>query len=500
MYAAALLSDEADLAYASATDVAAAIRARQVSPVEAVQAAACRIEDRDPTLNAFVFLAIDEALDRARAAEKALMSGGAIGPLHGVPTAMKDLFDFKPGWPSTFGGVPALGGFTPDFSCSWVERIEAAGAIVLGKTNSPVFGFSGVCDNQLFGPTGNPFAPARNSGGSSGGSAAAVADGMVAFAEATDGGGSARIPAAWCGVVGFKQSLGRVPLVMRPNQFGPAPFMFEGLVARTVADIALGLTVLSGTDPRDPYAMLGAADFERDPRRSVGSLRIAYSPDLGGIPVDRRIAAVVEDAVQDLSAAGATVDRVSLTLPRDQLELAETWCRLIAAPTLQGVDGFAAAGIDLLADHRSELPAHLLRWLDEAQTMSVREYVGLQTARTEVYDMLQGVFADHDLLVTPTVGCLPVENTGAPGEVPLPDAIEDVKVDGAIGWTLTYPANFTGHPAASVPAGQVDGLPVGMQIMGRLGADGDVLAAAGATERIRPWSDTYAVPAGRSLG
>ena len=168
-----------DLAYASATEVAAAIRARQISPVEAVQAAAERIEDRNPTLNAFVFLAIDEALEQARTAEKTLMSGEAIGPLHGVPTAMKDLFDFKPGWPSTFGGVPALKSFTPDFSCSWVERMEAAGAIVLGKTNSPVFGFSGVCDNQLFGPTGNPFAPARNSGGSSGGAAAAVADGMV---------------------------------------------------------------------------------------------------------------------------------------------------------------------------------------------------------------------------------------------------------------------------------------------------------------------------------
>jgi amidase len=163
------------------------------------------------------------------------------------------------------------------------------------------------------------------------------------------------------------------------------------------------------------------------------------------------------------------------------------------------VDGLAAAGIDLLADHRAQLPAHLLRWLDEAQTMTVREYLGLQSARTEVYDMLQGVFADHDLLDTPTVECLPVENTGAPGGVPLPEAIEGVAVDGAIGWTLTYPANFTGHPAASVPAGQADGLPVGMQIMGRPGTDGDVLAAAGAMERMRPWSETYAMPAERPL-
>jgi amidase/aspartyl-tRNA(Asn)/glutamyl-tRNA(Gln) amidotransferase subunit A len=131
--------------------------------------------------------------------------------------------------------------------------------------------------------------------------------------------------------------------------------------------------------------------------------------------------------------------------------------------------------------------------------MPVREYLALQTARTEVFDMLQGVFADYDLLVTPTVGCLPVENTGAPGEVPLPEVIEGVAVDGAIGWTLTYPANFTGHPAASVPVGQIDDLPVGLQIMGRLGADGDVLAAAGAMERIRPWDETYAVPAARPL-
>jgi amidase/aspartyl-tRNA(Asn)/glutamyl-tRNA(Gln) amidotransferase subunit A len=131
--------------------------------------------------------------------------------------------------------------------------------------------------------------------------------------------------------------------------------------------------------------------------------------------------------------------------------------------------------------------------------MSVREYLALQTTRTELFDMLQGVFAGYDLLLTPTLSCLPVQNTGAAGEVPLPDAVEGVAVDGAIGWTLTYPANLTGHPAASVPAGLLDGLPVGLQIMGRMGADGDVLAAAGAMERIRPWSASYAVPAARSL-
>jgi amidase len=287
---------------------------------------------------------------------------------------------------------------------------------------------------------------------------------------------------------------------MRPNQFGPGPFLFEGVVARTVADVALGLTVLAGTDPRDPFALLGGLDATEEPERSVQGLRVAWSPDLGGIPVDPRIAAQAEAAVRDLERAGAHVERVDLQLPRDQLELAETWCRLIAAPSLQLVDGLRAAGVaDLLGEHRADLPPHVRRWLDEAATMTVRDYMALQTTRTEVFDMLQAVLDGHDLLACPTVGTLPVPNTGAPGEVPLPEAIEGTAVDGAIGWTLTYPANFTGHPAVSVPAGAVEGLPVGLQLLGRLGADGDVLAAAGALERIRPWADAYAVPAGRAL-
>jgi len=221
--------------------------------VKAVEYFVGRIEERNPSLNAFVHQGFDEARERAVDAERRLGTGEELGPLHGVPTAMKDLFDFKPGWPATFGGIPALRDNTTDFGCMWVERMEAAGAIILGKTNSPVMGFRGTCDNPLFGPTRNPFDTTHNSGGSSGGSSAAVADGLVPFAEATNGGGSARIPASWCGLVGYKQSWGRTPLVMRPNAFGgTAPLLFEGLVTRTVEDAALGLTALSGPDPRDP--------------------------------------------------------------------------------------------------------------------------------------------------------------------------------------------------------------------------------------------------------
>jgi amidase len=489
-----------EFGYWSATELAAAIRARQVSPVEVMESFISRIEQRNASLNALVFTAFDEALERARAAERAVASGEQLGLLHGVPTAIKDLFDFKPGWPATLGGIPALRDYRLPVSCMWAERMESAGAIIVGKTNSPVMGFRGTCDNPLFGPTRNPFDLTRNSGGSSGGGAAAVADGMLPLAEGTDGGGSVRIPASWCNVLGFKQYWGRVPLVMRPNAFGATnPFIFEGLLTRTVADAAIGLTALSGPDPRDPFSRAERPDFTAAPRRGIAGMRVAYSPDFGGFPVDPRVARVVEQAVTALGEAGATVEPVTLRLPRDQFELGELWCRLISPLNIETLDGLAAQGIDLLGEHRDQMPAPYLRWMDEAQQTSLRQYSAYQVIRSEIFDMVQAVFADHDLLVTPTLACLPVANSPTRGETLGPSAVNGIGVDPSIGWCLTYPLNFTGHPAASVPAGLADNLPVGMQVIGRLGADADVLAAAAAAEQHRPWYIHYAIPGQRPL-
>jgi amidase/aspartyl-tRNA(Asn)/glutamyl-tRNA(Gln) amidotransferase subunit A len=194
---------------------------------------------------------------------------------------MKDLFDYKPGWPTTFGGVRALKDFVPDYYCVFAERIERAGAILVGKTNSPVMGFRGVCDNPLFGPSCNPFDLTKNTGGSSGGSAAAVADGLVPFAEGTDGGGSIRIPAAWCGVYGFKGSFGRVPVVIGRNAFwGATPFVAEGPIARTVADAALVLTAASTSSPtsRRPRAARSRACVSPTARTGASSPSILPSP------------------------------------------------------------------------------------------------------------------------------------------------------------------------------------------------------------------------------
>ena len=483
-------SDE--LAYATATELASRIRRRDLSPVELMDAVITRIEARNPSLNALVFTAFDEAREQAQRAEAAVTSGEQLGPLHGVPTALKDLFDFKPGWPATFGGIPALKDFSVPAHCTYAERMEAAGAILVGKTNSPVMGFRGTCDNYLFGPSRNPFDTARNTGGSSGGSAAAVADGLVPFAEGTDGGGSIRIPASWCGVYGFKQSFGRVPMYARPNAFGhDTPFLFEGPIARTVEDAALVLTAINGHDPRDPFSAEGWQDFTPAVRRSIKGMRIGWSPDLDVYPVDPRVAAVAEGAVRALADAGAIVEPVKLGLKRHQRELSDLWCRLIAPMNVRALEGMSAAGYDLLGKHRDDFPPQYLRWLDVARGMSALDVLRDQELRTEVYDAIQGVLDRYDLLASPTLACLPVEN-GTDGNTVGPAEVAGEAVDPLIGWCMTYLVNFTGHPAASVPAGLAEGrLPVGLQLIGRRWADADVLAASAALERVRPWRESY---------
>jgi amidase/aspartyl-tRNA(Asn)/glutamyl-tRNA(Gln) amidotransferase subunit A len=485
------MGDTDELASLSASELADRIRRREVSPVEVVDAAIGRIERRNPSLNAFVHMGFDDARQQARSAEAAVVAGEETGPLHGVPTAIKDLFDFKPGWPATFGGIRALRDFRPDWSCAFAERIEAAGAIILGKTNSPVMGFRGTCDNYLFGPSRNPFDTTKNTGGSSGGSAAAVADGLVPLAEGTDGGGSIRIPASWCGVYGFKQSFGRVPFITRPDAFMSLnPFLFEGPITRTVADAALALTALAGYDSRDPFSLDEQIDFRDAVDRPVSGWRIAYSPDFGGFPVDVRVAEVVAAAVQSFEEAGAHVEEVKIDLGFDQRELSDLWCRLIMPINIETFEGFKAAGVDLLGEHRDDFPPQYLRWVDEGYRLTALDVQRDQQMRSRVYDAVREVLDEHRLLVTPTLACLAVDNADDRNTIG-PSEINGTAVDPLIGWCLTYPINYTGHPAASVPAGMADGLPVGMQLIGRRYADTDVLAASAACERIRPWHDTY---------
>jgi amidase len=494
------MSLQAELAYRSATELAALVRQRVLSPVELLEAAIERIEERNPSLNAFVHTGFEEAREQAREAQRQLVSGAELGPLHGVPTAIKDLFDFKPGWPSTYGGIRALKDNIVGFSCPWCERIERAGAIVVGKTNSPIMGYRGTCDNYLFGPTRNPFDVSKNTGGSSGGSAAAVADGMLAFAEGTDGGGSVRIPAAWCNVFGFKQSLGRVPFVARPNAFlGTNPFLFEGIISRTVEDAALALGAISGYDARDPLSFPSAIDATAAVRRSCRGMRIAFSPDLDVYPVEASVASVVRAAAQAFEELGAHVEEVKVGIERDQRELSDVWSRMILPVNIEAIESLKSQGIDLLSEHREDLPPQYLRRIEEGYRLGALDVARDQQIRTEIFDAFQSLFGRYDLLVTPTLACNPVDNA-RDGNTTGPSVINGVEVDELIGWCLTYLTNFTGHPSASIPAGMACGrYPVGLQIIGRMLGDEDVLAASAAFERLRPWCEAYEICRTRAL-
>ena len=490
---------EDELAYASAAEIAGRVRRREVSPVEVMEATLARIERRNPSLNALIFTDPDGAMDNARKAEAAVTRGDALGPLHGVPSAIKDLFDFKPGWPATFGGVRALKDNIAHWYCPFAERIEKAGAILVGKTNAPVMGLRGTCDNPLFGPSRNPFDTSRNTGGSSGGSAAAVADGLLPLAEGTDAGGSIRIPAAWCGVYGYKASYGRIPVVIRPNAFaGDLPFVFEGPITRTVEDAAIALTALSGYSPADPLSLDETIDFAVAMKRDIKGWKIGYSADFDVFPVDPRIAAVVEKAVRAFEDAGAHVEPVTLGIKRSQRELSDAWSRLMMPLNLGAFEAVKAAGLDLLADHAEDFPPEYLHWIEIGKTMTITDLNRDQAIRTEVYDAIQTAFSRYDLIVSPTLASMPVKNRDD-GNTVGPSEVNGEAVDPLIGWCLTYPVNFTGHPAASIPAGEVDGLPFGMQIIGRRYADADVLAASAAFEALRPWAARYAACARRPI-
>jgi amidase/aspartyl-tRNA(Asn)/glutamyl-tRNA(Gln) amidotransferase subunit A len=480
-----------ELCFLPAAELAARIRRRDLSPVEVCEAYLHRIEARNPVVNAYTLVLWDQAMEAARRAEEAVMSGKHLGPLHGVPVGIKDLDDVA-GVPTSMGSRAVLDR-VPKTSASAVERLLEAGSIVLGKTNTPEFGHKGITDNLRFGPTSTPFALGFNAGGSSGGSAAAVADGMAALGQGTDGGGSVRIPASFSGVVGFKPSFGRIPSVTRPDGFLWAhPLVHIGPLTRTVADAALMTSVMAGPHPRDPLSLPDdGADYIAGANRAAARLRLAYSPRLGGFPVDAKVAAVVAGAVDALCESGADVDEVELDFRAGHGALADLWVRTISIHYAAIAVHWKGFGIDLLGDHGEVLTPQFREMLQSAHRVSAVDHALDDVLRSGVFDGLQDVFDRYDLILAPTLATPPVPN-GADGNTIGPTAINGEAVDPLIGWCMTYPINFTGHPAISVPAGFTpEGLPIGLQVIGRRHADETVLAFAGHFERVRPWFHTY---------
>lgn len=480
-----------ELCFLPVAELAARVRRRDVSPVEVVEAYLDRIERRNPVINAYTLVLADDARKAARAAEALVMAGGPLGPLHGIPVGIKDLDDVA-GVPTSMGSL-AVRDRVPKSSSIMVERWLAAGAIVLGKTNTPEFGHKGITDNPRFGPTSTPFAIGRNAGGSSGGSAAAVADGLAALAQGTDGGGSIRIPASFSGCVGFKASFGRIPTVTRPDGFlWGHPLVHIGPLARTVADAALATQAVAGPHCRDPFSLPDQGlDFIRAAAAATQGLRVAFSPRLGSFPVHPDVAVVVREAVGVMASNGFEIEERELAIGPHHSELAALWVRTIGVHYGAIADYLKTEGLDLVGDHRHELSPDFLTMIEASRTVGAVDHARDDVLRTQVFDALEDTFEAFDVIVSPTMAVPPVLNA-ADGQTRGPTSINGEPVDPLIGFCMTYPINFTGHPAISVPAGlTADGLPIGLQIIGRRHDDETVLSVAAAVEQIRPWFGAY---------
>ena len=463
-----------DLCFTPATELARLYRARRVSPLDVMTAVLARIDAVNPRLNAYVTVARESALAAARRATAALGRARALPPLHGVPVSIKDLTSTK--GIRTTKGSKIFEHHVPDTDALIVERLKAAGAIVVGKTNTPEFGAGANTFNAVFGATRNPWNPALTCGGSSGGAAVALATGMGPLAQGSDLGGSLRTPAAFCGVVGFRTTPGLVPVY--PRDLAWDTTSVSGPMARTVADVALMLSVIAGPDDRAPISYdVDTRAFARAVRApSIKGWRAAWTPDLAGlIPVDEEVAQVAEDATRVFRALGARVERAC----PDFSEVNE-----IVLAT-RGVS-FVAQYARHLAEWRSHMQAGLVWNIEQGLKLTPEEIGRGDVLRTTLWHRVRSFMESRDLLLLPTVAVPPF-----PVEQPYPREINGKPLDHYTHWFfLTYGITLTGLPAISVPCGFTrSGLPVGLQIVGRRRQEAAVLRAAAAFEAARPWAD-----------
>jgi len=446
--------------FASAVDVAAAVRGGSLSATEVAEAALRRIAEVDPLLGAFTVVLGERALEEARRVDRR-RSRDAELPLAGVPVAVKDHV-WLAGVPAT-NGSRILADFVPNEDCVAVQRLTGAGAVVVGKTNNPEFCYRGDTDSPLWGLTRNPFDPERTPGGSSGGSGVAVATGMAALAVGTDGGGSIRGPSAFCGTVGHKPTYGIVPT--RPGFRGWPTLSVHGPMGRSVNDVATMLAVMAGPHPADPAtvpfdtASLASVGAGRD---DLAGLRVAVSADFGFAAVERSVLAGFDEAVRVLEGLGCELTEAH---PPPQEDVVALW-GLIAA-----CEGYASEGP--LLGREAEMTGYSARTIRRGEAISAGEYLDGQWRREQLSRDWGAFFEDYDIIVSPGQQVLP-----------FPVALSEEEADDQSIWGMDSVANLTGQPVTSIPCGLTGGgLPVGVQFMGRRFADAEVLAAAAVFER-----------------
>jgi amidase len=464
------MSEQTDLCYLPAVEQARLLDTRQLSAVELLDAHLAQLARVNPVVNAVVTLTDDAARNAARASDERRARGLRASPIDGLTLGVKDLFLTR-GVRTTFGS-PIYADFVPQTDHLIVEREKAAGAVIVGKTNTPEFGAGAQTFNPVFGITRNPYDPTRTCGGSSGGSAVALACGMLALADGSDFGGSLRAPAAWCNVAGFRPSPGRVPSF--PTRQAWSTLSVHGPMARTIADLALFLRAIAGPDPRTPLAIEQPAEIFAAPlARDLRGVRVAWSPDLGHLPVDGEIVQICEAAVAVLSQLGCVVEPAH----PDFTGASEIFKTLRAAK-------FAVDRVDEIDQHRDLVKRTVIDNAETGLRQSGLEVSRAEVRRGELWQRVRAFMNTHEFMVTPVNPVAPF-----PADQETLTEIGGVRLDTYVDWgALRHVVSLLGLPSVSVPCGfTTDGLPVGLQITGRHHQDLAVLQVAHAYEDATGW-------------
>ncbi len=451
----------------TATELVRRMRRKEISAREVLDAHLQQIEDVNPRVNAIVTLVPEQARERARQLDEEAAQGRFAGPLHGLPIAHKDLNETK-GIRTTFGS-PIFKDYVPDFNTLLIDRIQNAGAITIGKTNTPEFGAGSQTFNPVFGATRNPWDLSKTCGGSSGGAAVALATGMLPIADGSDMGGSLRNPASFCSVVGFRTSPGRVPRVPTIDAWSHLSVL--GPMARTVEDAALLLSAIAGPDPRSPLSIHESGTrFVGPLERDSKGLRIAWCGAFAGLPFDPRVRRVFEESRRQFEGLGCIVDDVAPDFSgADE-----------AFKTLRALSFYIAHG-SKLPQHRPQIKSTVVQEIERGARLTGPEIASAQTLRSGLFARLGALMLEYDFLVLPAtqVPAFDVNQEYVP-------EIDGVKMDSYIDWMKScYFITMTSQPAISVPAGFTpEGLPVGIQIVGRHQNDFGVLQMAHAFEQV----------------
>jgi amidase len=431
-------------------ELARRIHSRDLSVTEVLQAHLAQVERLNPRVNAIVTLVAEQALRQAGAADAALARGEAVGPLHGLPVAHKDLIATK--GIRTTSGSPIFADYVPDQSALIVERLQRAGAITIGKTNTPEFGAGSQTYNSVFGATLNPYDTTKTCGGSSGGAAVALACGMIPIADGSDMGGSLRNPAGYCNVVGLRPAPGRVP--SWPSQDAWGPLSVQGPMARTVQDVALLLSVMAGPDSRSPIAIAQPGSrFAQPLDRDFRGTRVAWSRDLGGLPVDPRVTAAIDAQRHTFESLGCVVEDGQPDFA-DADEAFKAWRAW----------SFELSYGELLHTHRDQLKDTVIWNIEAGARLAGPDLARAERKRTALYERVREFMETYEFLICPVSQVPPFDVTQ-----PYIREINGVPMETYIDWMRScYYISVTGHPAISVPCGFTpDGLPIGLQIVAR---------------------------------